>query len=191
VLKALSGPKQLEVITRIAKMEQTNPEVIKEVEDGLEHRLAGMLSQTFSKAGGVETAAQMLTLADRTTEKAILEAMEGDDPELVEQIRRLMFVFEDILLLNDKGIQAVLKEIDNSDLSLALKNANDEVKQKIFKNMSERAAQMVKEDMEYMGPTRLTDVEAAQQRIVDVIRRLEESGEVIISGRGGDKDIVV
>ena len=129
--------------------------------------------------------------ADRATEKGILETLEAEDPDLVEQIRRLMFVFEDILLVNDKGIQALLKEVDNEELALALKTASEDMKQKIFNNMSERAATLIREDMEYMGPVRLSDVESAQQRIVDIVRRLEDAGEIIIEGRGGDSDIVV
>ncbi len=191
ILTGLPHAKQLEVVTRIANMEQTNPEVIKEVERGLELRLSGIVSQTFEKVGGVEAVAEMLNLADRATEKGILEALESEDPDLVEQIRRLMFVFEDIMLVNDKGIQAVLKEVDNEELALALKTASTELKEKIFKNMSERAAQLIKEDMEYMGPVRVSDVEGAQQKIVDVVRRLEDAGEIIISGRGGEKELIV
>jgi flagellar motor switch protein FliG len=191
ILSGLPAAKQLEVVARVANMEQTNPEVIKEVERGLEQRLSGIVSQTMQKVGGVEAVAEMLNLVDRATEKAIFESLESEDPDLVEQIRRLMFVFEDIMLVNDKGIQAVLKEIDNDDLALALKTASDELKEKIFKNMSERAAQLILEDMEYMGPVRVSDVEAAQQKIVDVVRRLEDAGEIIISGRGGEKELVV
>jgi len=191
ILVGLPSQKQIEVIKRVANMEQTNPEVIKEVERGLEHRLSDIVSQTFEKAGGVDTVAEILNLADRSTEKGIMEGLEAEDPDLVEQIRRLMFVFEDILLVNDKGIQAVLKEVDNEELSLALKTASDELKQKIFKNMSERAAQLIQEDMQYMGPVRVSDVEAAQQKIVDVVRRLEDAGEIIIAGRGGEKEMVV
>jgi flagellar motor switch protein FliG len=191
ILVGLPSQKQIEVVKRIANMEQTNPEVIKEVERGLEHRLSDIVSQTFEKAGGVDTVAEILNLADRSTEKGIMEGLEAEDPDLVEQIRRLMFVFEDILLVNDKGIQAVLKEVDNEELSLALKTASDELKQKIFKNMSERAAQLIQEDMQYMGPVRVSDVEQAQQKIVDIVRRLEDSGEIIIAGRGGEKEMVV
>jgi flagellar motor switch protein FliG len=190
VLMGLPNAKQLEVVSRVANMEQTNPEVIKEVERGLEARLAGITSQRLMKVGGVESVAEMLNLADRATERSIMEGLEQQDPELVEQIRRLMFVFEDILLVNDKGIQAVLKEIDNDELALALKTASDELKNKIFSNMSERAATLIREDMDYMGPVRLKDVEAAQQKIVDVVRRLEDAGEIIISGRGGEKDMI-
>jgi len=191
ILAGLAGAKQVEVVARIAHMEQTNPEVIKQVEEGLAERLKGVVNQTFQQVGGVEHVAEMLNLADRATEKGILESLESDDPDLVESIRRLMFVFEDILLVNDKGIQTVMKEIDQGELALALKTASDDLKKKIFDNMSERAAELIKEDMEYMGPVRLSDVEGAQQRIVDVVRRLEDAGEVIISGRGGDSEIVV
>jgi flagellar motor switch protein FliG len=191
ILAGLPGQKQIEVVKRVANMEQTNPEVIHEVEKGLEARLSNMLSQSFEKAGGVDSVAEMLNLVDRTTEKGIMEGLESEDPDLVEQIRRLMFVFEDILLVDDKGIQAVLKEVDNDELALALKTASDDLKQKIFKNMSERAAQLIQEDMTYMGPVRVSDVESAQQRIVDVVRRLEDAGEIIIAGRGGEKDLIV
>jgi flagellar motor switch protein FliG len=191
ILVGLPGQKQIEVVKRIANMEQTNPEVIKEVERGLEYRLSDIVSQTFEKAGGVDTVAEILNLADRSTEKGIMEGLEAEDPDLVESIRRLMFVFEDILLVNDKGIQSVLKEIDNDVLSLALKTASQELKDKIFKNMSERAAQLIQEDMQYMGPVRVSDVEQAQQKIVDVVRRLEDAGEIIIAGRGGEKEMIV
>ena len=180
-----------EVVRRIANMEQTNPEVIKEVERGLESRLSNMLSQSMEKAGGINMVAEVLNLADRATEKAIMEGLEAEDPDLVEQIRRLMFVFEDIQKVNDKGIQSVLKEVDNSELALALKTASKELQNKIFKNMSERAAAMIAENMQYMGPVRVSDVEAAQQRIVDIVRRLEDSGDIIISGRGGDSELLV
>ncbi len=190
IIQGLPQQKQVEVIKRIAAMDQTNPEVIREVEVGLESRLADVVSQTFEKAGGVTSAAEMLNLADRSTEKGILESLETDDPDLVEQIRRLMFVFEDVLLVNDKGIQSVLKEVDNDELALAMKTASEELKDKMFGNMSERASQLIKEDMDYMGPVRLSDVEVAQQKIVDIVRRLEDAGEIIISGRGADSELV-
>ncbi len=191
ILSGLAHAKQIEVVTRVARMENTNPEVIREVEDGLEMRLSGLVQQTFQKAGGVEAVAEMLNLADRGTEKSIIEALEAQDPDLVEQIRRLMFIFEDLLLVNDKGIQQVLKEVDNEELSLALKTASQELTDKIFRNMSERAAAMIQEDMDFMGPVRVSDVETAQQKIVDIVRRLEDSGELIISGRGGEKEMIV
>ncbi len=191
ILAGLPVQKQLEAVTRIANMDQTNPDVIKEVEKGLEMRLSGVMSQSLRSVGGVEAVAEMLNLADRTSEKAILEGLETDDPDLVEQIRRLMFVFEDILLVNDKGIQSVLKEVENDELSLSLKTATSELRDKFFKNMSERASQLIQEDMQYMGPVRVADVESAQQKIVDVVRRLEDAGEIIISGRGGEKEMIV
>lgn len=191
ILGGLPPEKQIEVVSRISRMEQTSPEVIKEVEKGLEHRLSGLMTDRLQRVGGVNSVAEILNLTDRSTEKGILEALGEDDPDLVAQIRRLMFVFEDVLLVNDKGIQSVLKEIETSDLVLALRTATDELKQKIFSNMSDRAAQMIREEMEYMGPVRLSDVEMAQQRIVDVVRRLEDSGEIIISGRGGEKELIV
>jgi len=190
ILVGLPMQKQIEVIKRIANMEQTNPEVIREVERGLESRLSNMLLQSMEKAGGIPTVAEILNLTDRQTEKSIMEGLEAEDPDLVEQIRRLMFVFEDILLVNDKGIQSVLKEVDNDELALALKTASEELKAKVFNNMSERAAELVKEDMQYMGPVRVSDVEAAQQRIVDIVRRLEEAGDVVIEGRGESELIV-
>jgi len=191
ILAGLPGPKQVEVVKRVANMEQTNPEVVSEVERGLETRLSSMLTQSFEKIGGVNSVAEILNLVDRTTEKGIMEGLESEDPDLVEEIRRLMFVFEDINLVDDKGIQAVLKEVENDELALALKTASEALKEKIFGNMSERAAALIKEDMEFMGPVRVSDVEGAQQRIVDIVRRLEDAGEIIISGRGGDSDVVV
>ncbi|MDX2130556.1 MAG: flagellar motor switch protein FliG [Planctomycetota bacterium] len=191
IVGGLPVQKQIEVIKRVANMEQTNPEVIREVERGLESRLSSMLVQSMEKAGGVETVAEILNLTDRATEKAIMEGLETEDPDLVEQIRRLMFVFEDVLKVNDKGIQAVLKEVDNGELALALKTASEELKDKIFKNMSERAASLIKEDMQYMGPVKVSEVETAQQRIVDIVRRLEETGELVIEGRGGDTEQMV
>ncbi len=190
VLAGLPDDKQVEVVRRVANMEQTNPEIVQEVEAGLTTRLSNMLGASMEKVGGIHSIAEVLNLVDRTTEKAILDGIESNDPDLVEQIRRLMFVFEDVLKVNDKGIQAVLKEVDNEELCLALKTASDTLKEKIFANMSARASELIKEDMEYMGPVRLSDVEQAQQRIVDVVRRLEEAGEIIISGRG-ERDIVV
>lgn len=190
VLAGLPANKQLDVVRRIAAMEHTNPEIVKEVERGLESRLAAIVVQKYEKTGGVEAVAEVLNLADRSTEKSILETLEEEEPDLVENIRRLMFVFEDVILVNDKGIQQVLKEVDNEALGLALKTASDDLKDKIFRNMSERAVTLIKEDMEYMGPVRLSDVESAQQKIVDVVRRLEETGEVIIQGRGGGEIVV-
>ena len=191
VIRGLSQKKQVDVVRRLAAMETTNPDVIREVEEGLEKRMSTVVSQKFEKTGGVEAVAQILNLTDRTTEKGIMESLEEESPELTEEIRKLMFVFEDIMLVDDKGVQQVLKEVDTEDLALAMKTASEELKEKIFRNMSERAANLLKEDMEYMGPVRLSEVEAAQQKIADVVRRLEEAGELIIQGRGGEEQVVV
>lgn len=191
ILIGLPAEKQVEVIQRIAKMDQTSPEVIKEVERGLEKRLAGLMNARFERAGGVQAVAEILNLSGRAAEKTIMEGLEATDAGLVDEIRQLMFVFEDIAQVNDKGIQAVLKEVDNAELTLALKTASEELKEKIFRNMSERAAQLVKEEMEFMGPVRVADVEAAQKKVVDIVRRLEDAGEIIIEGRGGDSGMLV
>jgi flagellar motor switch protein FliG len=191
ILVGLQTERQVEVITRIANMDQTSPDVIKEVEKGLEKRLAGLVAERFERVGGVKAVAEILNLSGRAAERAIMEGLSQDHPELVEDIRRLMFVFEDILRVDDRGIQAVLKEVANDELTLALKTASEELKNKIFSNMSERAAQLIREEMEFMGPVRVSDVEAAQQKIVDIVRRLEDAGEIIISGKGGDKDMIV
>jgi flagellar motor switch protein FliG len=157
----------------------------------LESRLSNMISSSMERVGGVETVAEILNLVDRSTERTIMQGVEGEDPELVEEIRRRMFVFEDINMVNDKGIQAVLKEVENDQLVLALKTASEGLKNKILNNMSSRAAETIREDMEFMGPVRVSDVESAQQKIVDIVRRLEEAGEIIIAGRGGEGDVVV
>lgn len=191
ILSALPTPKQVVVVKRVANMERTNPEVVSEVEHGLEARMASLLSQQFDeKIGGVETVAEMLNLVNRTTEKGIMEGLAAEDPDLVEEIRRLMFVFEDVLLVDDKGIQAVLKEIDNDELALSLKTASESLQKKIFSNMSGRAVALIQEEMEFMGPVRVSHVEAAQQRIVDAVRRLEDAGEIVIAGRGGEKEMI-
>lgn len=191
ILVGLEKDRQIEVIGRIAKMEQTSPEVIKEVERGLEKRLSGLVSERFERTGGVKAVAEILNLSGRAAEKAIMDGLTDNNPDLVEDIRRLMFVFEDIMRVDDKGIQAVLKEVQNDELSLALKTSSEDLKKKIFGNMSERAASLIQEEMQYMGPVRVSDVESAQQKIVDIVRRLEDAGEIVIAGRGGDKDIIV
>ncbi len=191
ILIGLPAEKQVEVIQRIAKMDQTSPEVIKEVERGLEKRLAGLMNARFERAGGVQAVAEILNLSGRAAEKTIMEGLEATDAGLVDEIRQLMFVFEDIAQVNDKGIQSVLKEVDNAELTLALKTASEDLKEKIFRNMSERAAQLVKEEMEFMGPVRVADVEAAQKKVVDIVRRLEDAGEIMIEGRGGDAGMLV
>ena len=191
VLGGLPEERQIEVVRRVANMEQTNPEVIREVEMGLESRLSSMIMHSTEKVGGVNTVAEILNLCDRNTEKSIMEGVESEDPDLVEEIRRLMFVFEDIRMLDDKSIQRLMKDIDNSEVALALKMASEELKDKFLSNVSTRGAEVIREDMELMGPVRVSDVEAAQQRIVDIVRRLEDSGEIVITGRGGGGDVVV
>lgn len=191
ILSGLPSKKQLEVVKRLATMEHTSPEIIAQVEAALEKRFTSLVTEEMRETGGVEAVAEILNLADRATERGILEALEEEDPDLVDQIRRLMFVFEDILLVNDRGVQSILKEIENDQLALGLKTASEELKNKFFKNMSKRAGELIAEEMEYMGPVRLADVEAAQAAIVDVIRRLEETGDVIVQGRGGSGEEIV
>lgn len=191
LLRSLPAPKQLQVTRRIASMEQTSPEVIKEVEASLERRLGSILGEETEQVGGPTTVAEILNYSDRTTEKTILENLEAEDPELVENIRRLMFVFEDVLLVDQRGMQEVLKEIDNDTLALALKGASEELKEKFFGAMSKRAADLVMENMEYLGPVKVSDVERAQQEIVDVVRRLEEAGTITIRKRGEQEEELI
>jgi len=190
VLSALPQDKQADVARRIATMDRTSPEVIKEVERVLEKKLSAIVTEDFTAAGGVQAIVDILNNVDRGTEKYIMETLEVEDTDLAEEIKKRMFVFEDILTLDNRSIQRLLREVDNNQLAIALKGTNDEVKNKIFANMSKRMAEMVKEDMEFMGPVRLKDVEEAQQKIVNVIRKLEDAGEIVIS-RGGGDDIVV
>ena len=185
VLSALSSDIQAEVVTRIATMERTPPEVVREVERVLERKMASVFSQGFTFAGGVKEVAEILNSIDRTAEKAIMAELEERDPELADEISRLMFTFDDIVYVEDSGIQKALREVESKDLALALKGSGEDVSEKIFQNMSERAREMIKEEIEFMGPVRLKNVEEAQQKIVAVIRRLEEAGELIVEGRGG------
>jgi flagellar motor switch protein FliG len=181
VLSGLPSHKQLEVIRRIASMEQTSPEVVRDVESMLEKRLTSTFNHQMEKAGGVPMVSQILNVTDRMTNKGILETLEQDDAELVDEIRRLMFVFDDLLKLDDKAIQALLKEVDNNQWAVALKGASEEIRQKVLGNLSQRAAELLKEEMEYLGPVRVSDVEAMQQQIVDAVRRLEDAGEIVIA----------
>ena len=190
IISALTPDKQTDVAKRIAMMDRTSPDVIKEVENILEQKLASLVSQDYTIVGGVDSVVEVLNTVDRGTEKHIMENLEIEEPELADEIRKKMFVFEDILLLDDRSIQRVLREVENSELAVALKNANEEVQSAIFNNMSTRLVDMIKEDMEYMGPVRLKDVEEAQQKIVNVIRKLEDSAEIVISRGGGDEIIV-
>lgn len=190
VLSELNPDVQAEVARRVATLDRTSPEVAKEIEQVLEQKMASVASTEETVVGGVKSLVNILNKVDRSTEKAIFEHLEGKDPDLAEEVRRLMFIFEDIVKLHDVSIQKVLREVDTKDLALAMRGANKEVNERIFKNMSKRAADMLREEIEYMGPVRLRDVEQAQQKIVNVIRRLEESGEIVIS-RGGEDAIIV
>jgi len=191
VLSSLSPELQTDVASRIASMDKTTPEIVKEVENILEQRISRFSAEGVSSSGGVRTVAEILNRIDRATEKSILQVLEKEDSPLAEEIKKLMFVFEDLVLVDDRGIQQVMKEVDSKELALAIKAASSEVKEKIFKNMSKRAAESVKEEMEFMGPVRLRQVEEAQQRIVAIVRKLEEGGEIVIQGRGGKGEEVV
>lgn len=190
ILQNLPAEIQPEVSKRLATMDRTSPEVLREVERVLEKKLSTLSSEDYTAAGGVDSIVEILNLVDRSSEKAIIETLEEDDPELAEEIKKRMFVFEDIVMLDDRAIQKVLREVDTQELAKALKSVDTEVQDKIFRNMSKRAAAMLKEDMEYMGPVRLKDVEESQQKIVSVIRRLEDSGEIVIA-RSSDDEMVV
>ncbi len=190
VVSALAPEKQADVAKRIAMMDRTSPDIIKQVEKVLEKKLASLVNQDYTIVGGIDSIVSILNTVDRSTEKHIMETLEIEEPELADDIRRKMFVFEDILLLDNRAIQTVLREVDNNELAVALKNANEDVKQIIFDNLSSRLSTMIKEDMEFMGPVKLKDVEDAQQKIVNIIRKLEDSGEIIISRGGGDELVV-
>ncbi len=190
IVGALSEEKQADVAKRIALMDRTSPDVVQEVERILERKLSSLVNQDYTIIGGVEAIVEILNTVDRGTEKHIMETLEIDEPELADEIRKKMFVFEDILLLDDRSIQRVIRDVESNDLAIALKGANEEVQNAVLRNMSTRLAAMIKEDMEFMGPVRMKDVEEMQQKIVGVIRRLEDSAEIIISRGGGDEIIV-
>ncbi|MBO7356229.1 MAG: flagellar motor switch protein FliG [Lachnospiraceae bacterium] len=190
IISGLAPDRQADVARRIAVMDRTSPDVIKEVESVLEQKLASLVNQDYTIIGGVDSVVEILNSVDRGTEKHIMESLEIEEPELADEIRKKMFVFEDILLLDDRSIQRVLRDVDNNDLGIALKAANEQVQNAIFNNLSKRLATMIKEDMEFMGPVRMKDVEEAQQKIVNIIRKLEDSGEIVISRGGGDEIVV-
>ena len=190
IIAGLTPERQIAVISRIANMNQTSPEIISQVEEGLESRMAAVVSQSFQNADGAQSVAEMLNVCDRTTERTLLENLSQEDPELVEDIRRLMFVFEDISKISDKDVQSVLKNVETSQWALSLKGSSDELKQKILGNMSQRAAQMLTEKMEYLGAVRSSEVEAIQQQVVDVVRRLEDAGEIAAHGGGEDEAFI-
>lgn len=190
ILSSLTHEIQSDVAKRIATMDRTSPEVLREVERVLEKKLSTLSSEDYTSAGGVESIVEILNRVDRSTEKTIIESLEEEDPELAEEIKKRMFVFEDIVLLDDRAIQKVLREVDQNELAKALKAVDNEVQDKIFHNMSKRAASTLREDMEYMGPVRLKDVEESQQKIVSVIRKLEEQGEVVVARSSEDEMVV-
>jgi flagellar motor switch protein FliG len=190
ILGSLPHDVQSDVAKRIATMDRTSPEVLREVERVLEKKLSTLSSEDYTAAGGVESIVEILNLVDRSTEKTIIESLEEEDPELAEDIKKRMFVFEDIVMLDDRAIQKVLREVDTTELAKALKSVDTEVQDKIFRNMSKRAATLLKEDMEYMGPIRMKDVEESQQKIVSIIRKLEEQGEIVVA-RAGEDELVV
>jgi len=190
VLSGLPPEKQADVARRIATMDRTSPDVIKEVENILLKNLSSLVTEDFTAAGGIQAIVDILNSVDRGTERHIMETLDIEDAELAEEIKKRMFVFEDILLLDNRSIQRFLREVENNVLAVALKGTTEEVAKAIYANMSKRLVEMIKEDIEFMGPVRLKDVEEAQQTIVNVIRRLEDTGEIIISRGGGDEIVV-
>jgi flagellar motor switch protein FliG len=190
ILKGLPAELQSDVARRIATMDRTSPEVLREVERVLEKKLSALGSEDYSQSGGIDSVVDILNIIDRKSEKSIIENLETEDPDLAEEIKKRMFTFEDIVLVADRDIQRILNEIDKQKLGLALKNMDGEVQDKIFRNMSKRAAQALREDMEYMGPVRVKDVEEAQQELVALIRKKEETGDITIA-RSGEEDYVV
>lgn len=190
ILSALPPERQVDVAKRLATLDRTTPEVLEDIESTLEQRLSAYEVHDYTVAGGIDAAVEILNHVDRATEKTIMEALEEDDPELAEEIRKRMFVFEDIVNLDDRAIQLIIREVESRDLALALKIASEEVSDRIYRNMSKRAASLLKEDIDYMGPVRLRDIEEAQSRIVAVVRRLEEAGDLVIS-RGGEDELIV
>ncbi|GHU56209.1 flagellar motor switch protein FliG [Clostridia bacterium] len=191
IIAELPPEKQTDVTRRIALMDRTSPDVIKEVEKVLEKKLSSLVMEDFTVIGGVDAVVEILTNVDRSTEKNILETLEAEDAELTDEIKKKMFVFEDILTLDNRAIQTVLRQdIDNRELAVALKGAKPEVQDLIFANLSKRLAAMIREDMDFMGPVRKSDSEEAQQKIVNIIRRLQDAGEIIVARGGGDEIIV-
>lgn len=190
VLKRLPESLQAEVVLRLSNLDHVAPELIAEVDRVLKQELQNIGTVEQSSLGGVQPVAEMLNVMDKNTETAIMSRIEEKDPILAEEIRKLMFVFEDIIKIDDKGIQTLLKEVANDKLLLALKTANEEIRAKIFKNISQRAAKLLQDDLQNMGPARLSDVEAAQVEIVNVARRLEQEGKILIA-RGGSEDALV
>lgn len=193
VLGGLPQEVRTDVVIRIANMDKTNPDVIGEIEQILDHRLSSVLNQEVSISGGIKQVAEILNSMDRNSERGVFQVLQESDPSMADEIRKLMFTFDDVVRVDDRGIQRVLKEVEQKELALAMKAAGQEVAEKIFKNMSERAGALLKEEVEYLGAVKLRDVESAQQKIVGIVRRLEEAGEIIVQGRGGgsEEEIIV
>lgn len=190
ILSELEEEVQADIARRIATMESTTPDIISEIEQVLERNISSSLTEDYTHTGGISAVVEVLNEVDRSTERTILDTLEIQDPELAEEIKKRMFIFDDIVILDNRAVQRVIREVENEDLRLALRVSGDEVKDLIYKNMSQRMADTFKEEMEYMGPVRLRDVEEAQTRIVGIIRRLDEVGEIVIA-RGGGDDIIV
>jgi flagellar motor switch protein FliG len=190
VLKRLPEGIQTEVVLRISNLDFISPALIAQVDEVLKQELATLGSIDTQQLGGVQPIAEMLNVMDKSSEQNIMARVEEKDPQLAEEIRKLMFVFEDIIFIDDRGMQALLKEVPNDKLVIALKTAPEEIKEKIFKNISKRASDILREDLSAMGPVRLSDVETAQQEIVNTAKRLETEGKIIVS-RGGAEDALV
>jgi len=188
ILGELKEDQRIEVIMRMSELDKVSPEILVDIDRVLQEELLSVEGMEGQRLGGVEAVAEILNNADRSLEASILEGVEEQREELADDIRRLMFVFEDLINVDDRGMMAILKEVSTDDLKIALKTGTDELKEKIFKNMSQRAVEMLKEDMEIMGPTRVKDVEAAQQSILKIAKRLEQEGKVQLSGGGGGED---
>ena len=190
IIRALPSEMQADTARRIALMDRASPEVISQIEREFEKRLSTLVSEDYTSIGGIDSIVEIINQVDRTTEKNIMENLEIEDPELAEVIKKRMFVFEDITTLDNKSIQRVLREVDNHQLAVALKGAGEGVKEVIMANVSKRLGAMIEEDLEYMGPKRVKEVEDAQQKIVNVIRKLEDAGEIVISRGAGDEVVV-
>jgi flagellar motor switch protein FliG len=191
VLSLLDADEQAEVARRVAKMAETRPEVVEQVEAVMRQKLSNVIAQEYAAAGGVKSLADILNHSDRSTERNVLDELAKSEAELAEEVRLLLFTFEDVVKLDDRSIQMVLKEVDQKDLAIALRGVNEDVRSRIFSNMSERGAELLKEEIEFQPPQRRRIIEEAQGRIVGVVRRLEEAGAIVISrGSGGDDELM-
>lgn len=191
IISSLSEPLQVEIIKRISIMNSATPDIVKEIETKMKDRLSTFTVQTFSQVGGIEISAEIMNSIDRGVSKNIFDRLSERDPKLSEEIRKRMFVFDDIVKLDERAVQRILREVESKDLTLALKGAAEEVQSIIFNNMSKRQSQIIKEELEFMGPVRVKDVDEAQQSVVNVIRRLEEAGEIVIGGGAGGEELIV